>query len=209
MPNHKNDKFGLFKNLVSRDIKLSSGEQGTLLYSVDLPQDSQWQFAFQESGASGGVGSLHIEYASMISILDTDISFGRFGGDIVTGFGSVKIFGTASADGDVELDSFFTTQSLTIDVGGLQLTRSTTGTDWNNVNTEYEGWSPFPFNTFSLVSPSAFDIRFRTASGITIFQKNGVTDEYAKSFPIFPQAKIQVRPSADPQLFHILYTRKD
>ena len=209
MPDHKANSDALFKNLVSRDIKLVSGEKGTLLYSVDLPQDSQWQFAFQESGASGGTGTLHIEYASMISILDTDISFGKYGGDIITGFGSVKIFGSALTDGDVQLDSFFTTQSLSIDVGALQLTIGTTGNDFVNVNNEYEGWTPFPFNTFSLVSPNAFDIRFVSGGGTVIFQKNGVTDEYSKTFPVFPFAKIQVKPSVDPQTFNILYTRKD
>lgn len=204
------DDFGIEKSLISRDIKLVANEK-QILYSVDLPQNSQWQFAFQESGASGGVGTLHINYASMISELDNEVSFGRFGGDIITGFGSVTITGKADSFGDVQLDSFFTTQSLSIDTGSFQVERSfgaVTG-NYENVTLHTDGWCPFPFNTFQLFSNAPFDMRFRNGSNVTIFEKTGVTDEFFNDRGFPPQAYMQIKATVANQVFNIVFKRKD
>ena len=194
--------------LISRVVTVTTGQSQTL-YRVDLPQDSRWQFVFQETGNLVGTANLQIKYRSRIAELESQVSVGRFGGEIITGFGSVQIDANCLF-GSVELKSFFTTQSLTIDSGAFQIqkTQQVSG-NYENLTDVYQGWTPFPFNQFCVYSNNNFTIRLLDIEDNVVFQKVSTDDEYKIECVVPPHLYAQIKNTVADQKYTIVYTRKD
>ena len=199
---------GIQNSLISRKTKILSGQLQTI-YRVDLPQDSQWQFVFQDTGAFLGVGNLEISYRSKIADLTSTISYGRFGGDILTGFGSVEIEALA-INNDTEINSFFTTQSKSIDIGSLQINKLHIGAvgTWEPINTKYLGWTPFPYNRFCMMSNSTFSVRFVDSLGATVFSAASTNNEFKLPCVMPPHLFVEVKKTVAVQQYQTVYYRE-
>jgi len=194
--------------LISRVVTVTTGQPQTL-YRVDLPQDSRWQFVFQESGNLVGTANLKIQYRSRIAQLESKVSVGRYGGEIITGFGSVQI-DVEALFGSVELKSFFTTQSLTIDTGAFQIDKDqAVDGSWENLTDAYQGWSPFPFNHFCVYSSSNFSVRYRNIEDVTVYQALSADDEFKMNCVMPPHLFAQIKNTVASQKYTIVYFRKD
>lgn len=202
------EEKGIQNSLISRKTKILNGQVETI-YRVDLPQDSQWQFVFQDSGSFLGVGDLKIAYRSRIANLVSTVSYGRFGGDILTGFGSVEIQAKAIND-DTEINSFFTTQSKTIGIGRLQISKLHGGIvgSWTTINDEFLGWTPFPYNRFCVMSNSTFAIRFLDSLGAVVFTAVSVNNEFRIPCAVPPHLKVEVQSTVALQKYQTVYYRE-
>ena len=201
-------KNGIQNSLISRKTKILSGELQTI-YRVDLTQDSQWQFVFQDSGAFLGVGSLEIAYRSRIADLTSTVSYGRYGGDILTGFGSVEIRALA-INNNTEINSFFTTQSKSIDIGSLQISKLHIGGigTWEPITELYKGWTPFPYNKLCIMSNSTFSVRFVDSLGAVVFTAASVNNEFKLPCVMPPHLYVEVKKTVAVQQYQTVYYRE-
>ena len=206
-----NAKRLIEESLISKEFDIPAGTNETL-FSVDLPQNLSWQFVFQEIGGTGGIGSLNIQYNTKIATVQNDVSFGRFGGDIITGSGSCIIKANVESFGSVKLNAFFTSQSFSIDPGFLQLSESfaTPTGSFVKFPSKYKGFTPFPFNSFIIYSNSQFDLRFRNGANETTYERLGITNQFFGSMsPFPPQNYLQIKTLSPTQIVNIVYSRKD
>lgn len=191
-----NHGFSITEQLYSRELTLAPDEKKTV-FRVTLEEDTPWTIGYQETGV--GVGKGKITYSRNLVLLTQEFTFGKFGGDFITGVGPFELELTGGATAGSNVRAFWTKQPYTIDVGSLSDTKSFgSGAAFGNVG-NFDGFIPFPYNVVSIFCEATpFTFRLQD-SGAGIIQSAMVItppSEYVLNFRPPPDARLRLSQSS-------------
>ena len=149
--------------MISRQVTLAA-DQVVTVFNVDLDDDTAWTIGFQETGV--GVGDAKILYRRNLVTLNNTITFGKNGGDFISGLGSFEFQIQTDPAGGCQVEAFWTLQPKIVDVGLFTDVRQSVATATNSVLGSFDGFIPFPFNAVSIFTEAAnFDLSIQDVSG--------------------------------------------
>lgn len=200
--------FEITDQLYSREITLNA-DQVRSVFKVTLEEDTPWTIGYQEIGIGAGKGKLI--YTRNLVQLEQDFTFGKFGGDFITGIGPFELEFTGGSATGSTVKAFWTKQPFTIDVGELS-TSTIIPTAATLDLGPYEGFIPFPYNKVSIFSEEAtFIVALVDAnSTYNILPLTNITqpNEFVLDWRIPPDARIRVRQtSGSNKIFTTVYSR--
>jgi len=194
--------------MISRRVKLAADELVTV-FNVDLDDDTAWTIGYQESGI--GVGTAKISYRRNLVTLKQEISFGKNGGDFITGLGSFEFQLQTNPVGGCEVETFWTLQPKVIDVGLFTDARQSVNTGTLSELGSFGGFIPFPFNAVSLFTEAAsFTLELQDISGNVLQAPMTITppNTYVLALQIPPEARLFVeQTSGSAKTFTPVYSR--
>lgn len=185
--------FEITDQLYSREIALGA-DQVRSVFKVTLEEDTPWTIGYQEIGVGSGTGK--IIYTRNLVQLEQKFSFGKFGGDFITGIGPFELEFTGGAATGSTVKAFWTKQPFTIDVGeetAESIIPSAATTDLG----PYDGFIPFPYNRVSIFSEEpTFLVALVDQTITTIFLNlTSITqpNTYILDWRVPPNARVRVR----------------
>ena len=201
------------RNVISRSETIERGETiSAELRHLDVQQG--WQLVFQFSGDSQQ-GEIEIETFSNIASFTQYLDWSAFTGDFVTGKGAFKVRVNNQATGPGNpstINAFVTTENFLDDVASWTESSNTTsgviGT-FGNVG-ESLGHIPFPFNSWSIYTSSAIDIRYVDQAGgvVATYPAIAVGDAFLFRQFMPKRMRLQVAGTVANQLYTIQWSRQ-
>ena len=184
-------KINTFGRMISRQVVVGVDATVTV-FDVDLDDDTAWTIGYQEQDI--GIGSATITYRRNLVELKQEISYGRNGGDFVTGVGAFRFEITAGAVGST-VNAFWTLQPYTFDCGSLTDTRNYNSVAGFSNLGSFGGYIPFPYNAVSIFAGgSPFSFRLMDEAGAIIQSTLIITppDPYVLDFRPPPDIRLRV-----------------
>lgn len=195
--------------MISREVKLAPDSSVTV-FNVDIDDDTAWTLGYQADET--GDGSATVLYRRNLVSLEQTVTFGKYGGDFLTGIGSFSfIIKSGAAAGGCNVKAFWTLQPRLIDVGSLiSQTTVASGAAYSNLGA-FEGFIPFPYNVVSIFSAAPqYDFRIEDEGGNVLSSPTTInpTSAYVTDFRPPPNGRIRVsQASGSNQLFTAVYSR--
>ena len=195
--------------IFSRQVSAAQ-DADIVLFDVDVDDDTAWTIGFQELGT--GSGELKIEYRRNLVTLESALTFGRNGGDFITGLGAFRAV-IKGGLGGCKVNGFWTLQPRIIDVGELADEPITvaSGAAFSNLGS-FDGFIPFPYNAVSIFSTApTFQVKLQDASGADIQSAMTITPPSNFVMEFQPPKNVRVKVSqttGSDQFFTALYTRQ-
>jgi hypothetical protein len=184
-------KLNTFGRMISRQVVVGVDATVTV-FDVDLDDDTAWTIGYQEQDI--GIGSGIITYRRNLVDLKQEISYGRNGGDFVTGVGAFRFEITGGPVGST-VNCFWTLQPYVFDCGSLRDTRSyPSGAGFSRLGS-FDGYIPFPYNAVSIFAGgSPFTFRMQDGAGLIIQSAMLITppDPYVLDFRPPPDIELRV-----------------
>lgn len=184
--------FAITDQLYSKEVTMA-GDETRSIFKVLLELDEPWTIGYQETGTGSGTGK--ITYSRDLVQLEQKFSFGKFGGDFITGTGPFELEMTSQAGGS-QIKAFWTRQPFLIDVGeetAETIIPSGATTDLG----PFDGFVPFPYNQVSIFSEEpTFLVALVDQTITTIFLPlTSITqpNTYVLDWKVPPNARVRVR----------------
>ena len=201
-------KINTFGRMISREI-VAQVDQEIRVFDVDLDDDIAWTIVWQEQDV--GVGSATVLYRRNLVELKQEISFGRNGGELITGVGSFSFSITGGMINGCRVRAFWTLQPRLIDVASLTDATQSLATATTVDLGSFGGFIPYPYNAVSIFTTAVnFLVAVIDTGSLPMQSLITITppDPFVMAWQIPPNGRVRIRHNTGAaETFTPLYTR--